>query len=175
MSYNELKNIIEKMQIIQENALEYKKTKRISNYSKEISILSIVAALSLLATIGDFANIILIKILEASTILSTGLIIKKYVKLKTKRNKIEKEYPKVDFKNYDIKENQKTILRLLAQKTQYVRAEQEKARRQKFEEQLNQMENTKPIELACQAPPVHNQEPDTKGHVKSIGTLKRRG
>lgn len=165
MSYNELKNIIEKMQIIQENALEYKKTKRISNYSKEIYILSVIATLSLLATIGDFANIILIKILEASALLSTGLIIKKYVKLKAKRKKIEKEYPEVDFKNYDIKENQKTIMRLLKQKTQYAKAVRKNERRKRFEKQQNQLEPTCPIK----------QAENNQGHAYQKRIMNRRG
>ncbi len=175
MSYDELNDVIEKMLTIKENAIEYKETKKISNYTKEIYILSVIAVITLLINIGNLTNIFLINSLQVAAILSIGLVIKKYTNLKAKRKQIKSKFPQINFKKYYIKENQKTILRLLAQKTQYARAEQEKARRQKFEEQLNQMKNTKPIELACQAPPVHNQEPDTKGRVKSIGTLKRRG
>lgn len=174
MSYDELNDVIEKMQIIQENALEYKKTKRISNYSKEISILSVIAVITLLINIGNLTNIFLINSLQVAAILSIGLVIKKYTNLKAKRKQIKSKFPQINFKKYDIKENQKTILRLLAQKTQIINAERKKTRRQKHEEQ-QQVQNIRQLEPTCPTPQVHNQEPDTKGHVKSIGTLKRRG
>ena len=56
MGYNELNDVIERMLTIQENAIEYNKTKKISHYSKEICVLGIIAVITLLINIGNLTN-----------------------------------------------------------------------------------------------------------------------
>ncbi len=160
MSYEELDEIIRKMQTIHEKALEYKKTKKISNYSKEIYSLSTTTIIAIIINIINPACVLIIKTFEILSIVLLGLTMKKHIKLKMKRNKIEKEYPKINFNKYDINENQKTIMRLLKQKMQYAKAEKEKTRMKKKETSIQTLV------------PVNIYQ---KAHVKSIGTLKRRG
>ena len=117
----------------------------------------------------------LLKIMEVINtktfiILTTGVALSSlYGSIKTKKhfkNKMENlksNNPEIDFENFtkqkiDVLDKEIQALNNIAiQRVKTKKTEQQKPKSYQT------------------LPPVHNQEPDTKGHVKSIGTLKRRG
>ena len=168
MSEQELKRknlkLLREKITLKNNILEYKKCKNNTHLLVGLTIvrgvLPIPGLLKIIEVISTKTLIASISIIGLISIYGT---IKTNNHFKRRLNQLKINNPKIDFdaftdKNIENLNKEIQSLNNLALQECHIKKPQE----------------TKP-KVYQNIPPIHTKEPDTKGYVKSIGTLKRRG
>lgn len=168
MSEQELKRknikLLRKKITLKNKIMEYKKCKNkthlLVGITMLIGLLPIPSLLKIMEVINTKTFIILITGIALSSLYETTKI-KKHFKNKMKNLKLNN--PEIDFENFTEQKLyvlDKEIQALNNMAMQEVKTKKQEKQKTKLHQSLQ---------------PIHVKAPNTKGYVKSIGTLKRRG